>query len=173
MTLTRADREWIETEARSAGFDLAGVAPVPASDSNAAVEADRRFSEWVESGRCGEMEWLMRRDAEGRLLRGDLRRALPWARSVVVCAQNYNTIAPRSIDPAKNGAGWIARYAWSGEGAGVHEGVPAASDYHTLLLPKLKRVEEQVRQRFGPAVELRSYVDTGPVVERGYGGNRL
>jgi epoxyqueuosine reductase len=170
MAMTRTDREWVEERARAAGFDLAGVAAVP----EAASEAEsRRFAEWIEAGRAGEMDWLKRRDAAGELIRGDLRRAMPWARSVIVCAMNYNAEAPRSIDPAPAGSGWIARYAWSGgaketaEAAGV-AGVVKGSDYHDVLLPKLRAIEAELRERFGEGCETRCYVDTGPVVEREY-----
>lgn len=162
--LTRADREGIEQKAVATGFDLAGVAAVPASDSEQAEREDGRYTEWIAEGRAGEMEYLKRVDEQGRLLRGDLRRAMPWARSVVVCAYDYGDHgeeATRSIDPAEAGAGWIARYAWSGKQDG------AGSDYHDVLLTRLRAVEAEVRQRF-PGCETRCYVDTGPIVERGY-----
>src|SRR5471030_614017 len=114
MKLNQAEREWIENYARTEGFALCGVASVPEAESAEAVEAEQRFAEWVQAGRAGEMEYLKRADEEGEFLRGGLRRAIPWARSVVVCAVNYNTEAPRSIDPAASDEGWIARYAWSG-----------------------------------------------------------
>lgn len=176
MMLSRPDREWIETRARQSGFALAGVAAVPHPDSDRGQVTDQRFAAWIDAGYSGEMEWLQRRDAEGKLVRGDLRRALPWARSVVVCAVNYNTRAPQSTDPAEPNRGWIARYAWSGEGAEVHHassGEPGqeatqAADYHDLLLPKLQGLEAELHERFGPELQTRSYVDTGPVVERGF-----
>jgi len=161
--LRHADREWVEARAVAAGFDLAGIADVPGAESVDASENDRRFTAWVAAGRAGEMEYLKRADEAGGLLRGDLRRAMPWARSVIVCALNYNVEAPRSIDPAPATAGWIARYAWSGR-----EAAEGGSDYHDVLLPKLRVVEDELKQRFGEGCETRCYVDTGPVLERGY-----
>ncbi len=154
------------------------------------------------AGCAGEMEYLKRVDEHGGLVRGSLRRAMPWARSVIVFAVNYNADGPRSIDPAEAGAGWIARYAWSGdsglegdvEGGAQHEGGTRASDYHDVLLLRLKVVERELRERVGASsnggnggnttntrntrntgnggdggdVETRCYVDTGPVVERSY-----
>ena len=98
---------------------------------------------------------------------------MPWARSVLVCGVNYNAEAPRSIDPAPAGAGWIARYAWSGQGGaamgpGDAEGFAAGSDYHEELLPRLKTLAKRMEQRFGPECVTRAYVDTGPILERGY-----
>jgi len=162
MTFTRELREWVEERARAAGFDLAGVAGVPESDTEAAEEARRRFAEWIAAGHSGEMEWLKRADDSGEMLRGDLRRAMPWARSVVVCAVNYNADAPRSIDAAEKDAGWIARYAWSGREDGK------GADYHDVLLPRLRQVEAELKERFGEQCQTRCYVDTGPIVEREY-----
>ena len=169
MVLTRTDREWVEQTARAAGFELAGLAPVPDAESEPARSEARRFAAWVESGAAGEMEWLKRRDADGEFVRGDVRRSMPWARSVLVCAVNYNVDAPRSTDPAPADSGWIARYAWSGRGGA--EMAPteyAGSDYHEELLPRLQDVARRLRLRFGPACETRAYVDTGPILERGY-----
>jgi epoxyqueuosine reductase len=172
MVIGRTDREWIEQLVRQNGFDLAGIAFVPAEGTDANVESNNRFAEWVASGRAGEMEWLKRLDAAGELIRGDLHRSMPWARSVVVCAINYNPDAPRSIDEAPSGTGWIARYAWSGRSAGVSPGRPGddrrGSDYHDVLLAKLRLIEQSLHGHFGPDLQARCYVDTGPIVERDY-----
>ena len=100
---------------RDAGFSAAGIAAVPEPGSAEDFAELRLVEPWIEDGRAGEMEYLKRRDESGRLLRSSLRIALPWARSVIVCAANYNSSAPKSIDPASPEQGWIARYAWSGE----------------------------------------------------------
>ncbi len=132
---------------------------MPDGESAEAAEAEKRFAEWVEAGRAGEMEYLKRADEAGEFLRGGLRRAIPWAKSVIVCAVNYNAEAPRSIDPAPEDAGWIARYAWSGKAG-------KGSDYHDVLLENLHAVEAEIHARFEG--ETRCYVDTGPIVERDY-----
>jgi len=151
--------------AKDAGFPAAGIAAVPEPGS-AEDFAELRFVEsWIEDGRAGEMEYLKRRDESGRLLRSSLRIALPWARSVIVCAANYHSSAPKSIDPASPDRGWIARYAWSGEPAS--DGSVRPSDYHKVLLKRLKAMEAKLREELG-AFASRCYVDTGPVVERIY-----
>jgi epoxyqueuosine reductase len=167
MVLTRADREWIEQRARGVGFDLAGIAGVPEPASADAEEDDRRYAEWIDAGRAGEMEYLKRADEAGEYLRGDLRRSMPWARSVVVCAVNYNADAPLSIEPADRKAGWIARYAWSGREDSSGDS-SKGSDYHDVLLLRLRSLETELKQRFGDECATRCYVDTGPLVERGY-----
>ncbi len=184
MALALEDRRWIEERAGAVGFDLAGVAGIPGPVSVEASQADARFADWVAAGYAGEMEYLKREvDSGGKesggLVRGDVRRSMPWARSVVVCAVNYesaipncNDGAPLSIDPAAPDTGWIARYAWSGREHSSSTGERAGSDYHDVLLTKLRGVEAELRQRFGAAgsadLQTRCYVDTGPLLERGY-----
>ena len=164
MAIGHTDREWIEQQVRQTGFDLAGVAAVPSEGTAANVESSSRFATWIASGHAGEMEWLKRVDTAGELIRGDLRRSMPWARSVVVCAINYNPDAPRSIYNAPSGAGWIARYAWSSR----HDDNSRGGDYHDVLLAKLRTIEQTLRERFGADLQTRCYVDTGPIVEREY-----
>ncbi|MFZ0798904.1 MAG: tRNA epoxyqueuosine(34) reductase QueG [Terriglobales bacterium] len=173
--------------ARDAGFDLCGIARV------------RDFGElhvfpiWIADGKHGEMTYMEARDDAGELKRASLARVAPWARSVIVCAINYNTAHPYST-PAETqteaaSRGWISRYAWSRE------------DYHQAVLRRLKQVEDKLRGLIvasgepgvparppqcwtgatplapptgnGPLVtsnslQLRSYVDTGPLIERVY-----
>jgi len=152
----------VEQSARAAGFDAAGVAGVRDEEDPDAAREAARFAAWVESGRAGDMEYLKRRDQQGTLVRSGLRTALPWARSVVVCALNYNGGGPLSVDPAASGAGWIARYAWSGRT--LEDGIQRASDYHDELLLRLRRIEAELLAH--TACTMRCYVDTGPLVER-------
>jgi epoxyqueuosine reductase len=157
-------RSWLEQSARAAGFDAVGVASVRDTDAPQAVHEAARFAAWVESGGAGEMEYLKRRDEAGTLDRSGLRVAMPWARSVIVCVLNYNAGHPTSLDPAPSGAGWIARYAWSGRT--VEDGTQVATDYHNEMLGRLRKIEGEL---LGQAdCTTRCYVDTGPVLERGY-----
>jgi epoxyqueuosine reductase len=142
--------------AQDAGFSTAGIAPVPLPEET----AEPYFEGWIERGYAGEMEYLKRRDQENRLLRSSLRVAVPWARSVIVCAANYNADAPKSTDPSSPESAWIARYALTG-----YQTRP--SDYHDVLLARLKNLEQSLQQALGP-FESRCYVDTGPLVERAY-----
>jgi epoxyqueuosine reductase len=155
---------WMQEQAVQAGFDAAGVAAVagPADDVEQ-LDAER-FAAWVDAGRAGEMEYLKRRDDQGVLLRSGVQVAMPWARSVIVCALNYNSLAPISIDEAESGAGWIARYAWSGKTRDTDSVELSPTDYHDELLSRLRVVEKALRGRYD--CETRCYVDTGPLVER-------
>lgn len=155
-------RNWLDQAAREAGFDAAGVAAVRDAGDPVAAQEAARFAGWVDAGRAGEMEYLKRRDEAGTLLRSGLQVAMPWARSVVVCALNYNADAPKSLDAAEPGTGWIARYAWSGRKG--EDGATIPTDYHDELLGRLRRIETELLAQTGCTT--RSYVDTGPLVER-------
>jgi epoxyqueuosine reductase len=141
--------ELIKRAALTAGFDLAGIAPI--SDF---PDLDR-FPEWIAAGRAGEMKYMEARDEAGILKRASPKSTFPWARSVIVCAINYNTAQPYSTEIHDSKRGWIARYAWSKE------------DYHDAVLRRLRAVEANLRDAC-KGVETRCYVDTGPVVERVY-----
>src|SRR6202166_2159439 len=138
--------------ARNAGFDLCGIAPIR---DFAELQV---FPAWIADGKHGEMKYMEARDDAGELKRASLARVAPWARSVVVCAINYNTDHPYSTQVHDPSRGWISRYAWSRE------------DYHEAVLCRLKQVEAALRQAVPaeqqPALTTRSYVDTGPIVER-------
>ena len=169
--LDAAVQEQIVALAREAGFSKAGMAPIPPpgepADHPELSHLEPYFESWVERGYAGEMEYLKRRDQDNRLLRSSLRVAVPWARSVIVCAANYNADAPKSIDPASAESAWIARYAWTGYQPGHDESPRQPSDYHDVLLARLKKLDQRLQQLLGP-FESRCYVDTGPLVERVY-----
>ncbi len=138
--------------AREAGFDFAGVAGVSDTPEH------RFFPGWLAAGRGGEMQYLEGRNQAGELKRASLANAAPWARSVVVCALNYNTDQPYSTHAGAPGQGWISRYAWS------------QHDYHDVVLQKLRAVEARLLELCAQhAIETPRtwcYVDTGPVIER-------
>jgi epoxyqueuosine reductase len=132
---------------RAVGFDHCGVAPAQEFPELAHLE------EWLARGYAGDMHYL--RDARRR----SLSHVVQGARSVIVCALNYNTSLPNSIAApgeiaAQNGPrGWIARYAWG-------------DDYHSVLGGKLDALVEMLHKEFPEPFEARAYVDTGPVIER-------
>jgi epoxyqueuosine reductase len=142
----RADTVWIVDQAKSLGFELAGV-----------VRAEKfpelaRTPEWLARGYAGEMKYL----ADPR--RSDPQMAMPGIRSVIVGLLNYNTERPFSTDPQlpideHKPSGWISRYAWG-------------DDYHDVLRERLDALLGSLRGRFTEEFEARAYVDTGPVQER-------
>jgi epoxyqueuosine reductase len=145
----------VKRAATDAGFDLCGIAP--ATDASEL----EYFPAWIADGHAGEMKYLEARDDQGELKRTSLARVAPWARSVIVCAINYNTEHPYSTQVSDPSRGWISRYAWSRE------------DYHDAALRRLKQVEAALQQEpwsggrpRPPNLTTRCYVDTGPIVER-------
>jgi epoxyqueuosine reductase len=139
--------------ARDAGFDLCGIAPL---GDFAELHV---FPVWIADGKHGEMKYMEGRDECGELKRASLARVAPWARSVIVCAINYNTAHPYSNQAQVEDAsrGWISRYAWSRE------------DYHNAVLRRLRQVEDKLPALAATSsLYLRSYVDTGPLIERVY-----
>jgi len=134
------------------GFDLAGIAGV------ADTAEHGFFPTWMSAGRAGEMKYLDARNEAGELKRASLANAAPWARSVLVCALNYNTDPPYSTHAATASQGAISRYAWS------------QRDYHDVLLERLRAMEARFLALCGEqelaAPRTWCYVDTGPVIER-------
>jgi epoxyqueuosine reductase len=143
----------VATHACAEGFDLSGVAP--AGDF---AELDY-FPRWIDAGRAGEMTYLAARADDQRLKRSSLAVAAPWARSVVVCALNYNTAQPYSTDPAPPDRGWISRYAW-------FKNDVQNTDYHDAVLRRLRTLESKLHAEWPHEFRSWSYVDTGPVIER-------
>jgi len=146
--MTRAERTGkVISISRELGFDLCGVAAAEQFPELANLE------EWLAQGYAGEMRYLhdARRQSPKLVVQG--------ARSVIVCALNYNTSLPFSTEVpheiASQGGpqGWIARYAWG-------------DDYHDVLGEKLDALVDALRKEFPEPFEARAYVDTGPVVER-------
>lgn len=148
-------RQAIKDRATRAGFELDGIAPVREQDF-AELGA---FSEWIEAGHAGEMKYMEKRTESGALRRASLANVAPWARSVIVCAMNYNTDHVYSSNVHDPRRGWISRYAWG------------AMDYHDALMPRLRELEAALHELASEEnlqIETRSYVDTGPLLERVY-----
>jgi epoxyqueuosine reductase len=129
----------VREKAKSLGFQLVGVAPLgPFPES-------MFYPEWLKRGYAGEMRYLERQTPS----RMRLESLLPGAKSVVVCAMNYNTDFPLThFDRLR---AWISRYAWG-------------SDYHEYVSAKLKALGAWMEDN--GLGRTRTYVDTGPVPER-------
>jgi epoxyqueuosine reductase len=99
-----------------------------------------RFSRWLERGFAGEMTYL----ARGADKRRDSSLPFPGARSAVVVALDYG---------GKQPAGPIARYA-------------RGDDYHDVMVARLQALHVWLERELGRRVPGKSYVDTGPILER-------
>lgn len=131
----------IKEKARALGFDLVGVSPLGPFPE--AVF----YPKWLDSGYAGEMRYLERQ----RATKLDPRSILPGAKSVIVCAMNYNTAHRGTrFDRFR---GWVSRYAWG-------------EDYHGTVRKKLLELAAWIEQV--SANKTKTYVDTGPLLERVY-----
>jgi epoxyqueuosine reductase len=157
-------RERTRALALESGFAEAGLVALPHAQE---MRDAGRFEAWVRAGRAGTMRYLERSAENGEPVRARVGAVFPWARSALVCFAGYDSAQPRSTAAADAGAGagagWIARYAWSSRTNERGERRP--SDYHKVLLKRLKALEARLRADLGE-FEARAYVDTGPVVER-------
>jgi epoxyqueuosine reductase len=129
----------IKAQAGLLGFTLSGVAPV------APTPEGLFYASWLERGYAGQMRYLETQKAA----RMDPGKLLEGARSVVVCAVNYNTSHPYTrVDRLR---AWVSRYAWG-------------RDYHDTLKARLAELARWIEAN--SRCRTRAYVDTGPVNER-------
>ncbi len=140
----------IKEKGRALGFDLVGVAPLGPFPE--AVF----YPKWLESGYGGEMQYL-ERQKDAKL---EPASVLAGARSVIVCAMNYNTAHPRTAFDRLRA--WVSRYAWG-------------ADYHDAVREKLQELARWIEEPSpgsGPSIsnsrKTKAYVDTGPLLERVY-----
>src|SRR5436305_13857225 len=89
----------VKEKSRALGFELTGIAPIgPFPESIF-------YPKWLESGYAGEMQYLDRQKAAKMAPES----ILPNARTVIVCAMNYNTAPPRTAYDRLRA--WVSGYA--------------------------------------------------------------
>jgi epoxyqueuosine reductase len=98
------------------------------------------YDAWLANGYAGEMAYLER----GAEKRRDSTRPVPGAVSALVIAVNYGGAQPD---------GPVARYA-------------RGDDYHDVLVPMLRGVQDWASAELGFDVLGKAYTDTGPILER-------
>jgi len=145
MTESKDIREKLAKIRRTAlelGFEGFGVAP---SD---VAKAGEWFQQWLAQNFDGEMHYMKRGEAK----RLDLDLVLPGVKSVLCLSTSYFT-TPRTLaflgEPE---SGDISNYAWN-------------LDYHDLIQPRLRQLEALLAEEF-PGCRTKSYVDTGPILEK-------
>lgn len=161
----------IKQEALALGFDAVGISRVDDDGSKCDVQGSRltanpesqtsnfeprtsltgllqtRLREWLRRGYQGAMGWMERDPTR----RANPQEVLPGCRSIVSVGINYYTDHRADERP---GHGRIARYAWGG-------------DYHAVLQARLEQLEHRIKA-LAPGTVTRSYVDTGPVMEKAW-----
>jgi len=136
----------IKEEAQRLGFPLAGISPVGPPPH------EESFAQWLRRGLGGELGYLKRSEE----LRRDPTKLIPWAASVVSVGMNYYTPLPRPAG-LEGTRGWISRYAWG-------------DDYHDLMKERLESLLTKIREIHPGPVEGKTFVDSGPVLERDLAG---
>ena len=132
----------LRKKAKELGFDLVGAIPVSRSKT---IDV---YNSWLKKGYAGSMGYL-ERHAE---LKEDPRRLLPETMSLFALGFNYNTVDPSSQTQNPE-IGCISRYAWG-------------DDYHQLIRSKLSKLENYLCNELNAGMLSRSFVDSGPVLER-------
>ena len=138
------DTNRVVEEARAVGFQEAGV--VARAESGHVGHLER----WLAADLHGEMGYLATLGALER--RADMRRTFPGFASAVVVAHSYADDEPSSSpdDPSR---AIVARYA-------------RGRDYHGVIGGRLDTLAHRLEDLAGRPVRCRSYVDTGPLMER-------
>jgi len=155
--------EAIKAEAQALGFDAVGISLVadscppsavpPQQDSHSIPTAPlsthllARLTEWIRRGYQGTMTWMTRDPAR----RSNPQLVLPGCRSLISVGINYYTNNRADEQP---GMGRIARYAWG-------------KDYHEVMSQRLTQLEAKIAA-LAPDAVTRTYVDTGPIMEKAW-----
>ena len=138
----RRNLERIRHRALELGFDGFGVAPPDVGESG------EWFQQWLAQNYDGEMAYIKRGEAK----RLDLDLVLPGVKSVICLMTNYFT-TPRTLEFLEEPeTGDISNYALN-------------LDYHDLIQPRLRELEACLAEVF-PGCQTKSYVDTGPILEK-------
>jgi epoxyqueuosine reductase len=132
----------IEQTATDLGFDGFGIA---GPDTPKATD---RYKRWLAKEYEGSMGYMSRWVDK----RSDLNNVLAGIQSVICLRTNYLPQEKdlRFLDDSDNGD--ISLYALN-------------EDYHDVLLPRLKQLEDKIHREF-PDCQTKVYVDTGPVLEK-------
>ena len=126
-----------------AGFDLIGISPASLPELH-----EKAITQWVDQGFAGSMGYMVR---DGKK-RAHPEESLPGARSVISLALNYyHPEDPKPSTPS----GKIAKYAYG-------------MDYHKTIEKKLKALSNFIKTEAGPETAIKSYVDTGPILEKAF-----
>lgn len=106
-----------------------------------------RLNHWLSSGYNAGMKYMERNSEKRR----DIKNILPDAKSVVSLAVNYFT---KDFHKEEEGFGKVSRYAWG-------------KDYHLIIWDMLEQLEDELK-KIDSGFECKSYVDTGPVMDKAW-----
>ena len=135
-------RSELTRRAHDEGFEALAIARAGRLDRDG-----DRLEDWLGQTRHAGMSWMARDPAK----RSDPSQLLPGCRSVVVLAMNYWPGEERARTPSSRAK--VALYA-------------RGRDYHRVVGRKLRRLAGWLEEASGEAARI--FVDTGPVLERGW-----
>ncbi len=133
-------KEMVTAKAKEIGFDLVGFSEAAILMENTAI-----LKNWLNSGYNAGMEY-MERNIEKR---ENVKNIFPNAQSVISLGLNYYT---SNIHTNKKSFGKISRYGWG-------------TDYHFIIWEMLDKLIVEL-QKIDSTFEAKSYVDTGPVMDK-------
>ncbi|MCF8414175.1 MAG: tRNA epoxyqueuosine(34) reductase QueG [Melioribacteraceae bacterium] len=139
MALTNND---VMNAASRLGFDLVGF-----SKAEKLEKQTNDLTAWLKKNYHAGMKYMERNIDK----RNDVSNILDGAKSVISLALNYYYPSQNSIS---DGKGKVSRYAWG-------------KDYHFVLWDKLDLLEKELKQ-LDPNFECKSYVDTGPLMDKAW-----
>ncbi|MBQ3387934.1 MAG: tRNA epoxyqueuosine(34) reductase QueG [Thermoguttaceae bacterium] len=143
-----ASIDFTDLKQRALEFGLDDLGIVPATES----KTWPIYSDWVDSGQAGEMQWLAkRRDA-----RRHPDSVLPGVKTLLAAALSLARIRKTETRPVpeekERPHGTVNPYA-------------VCTDYHTLLRRGLRELSQVLAPRF-PDAKFRVAVDTAPLLEK-------
>ncbi len=141
--------ERIKKWGRELGFQQVGITGIDLAEDEA------RLLAWLEQGRMGEMDYLVRHGVK----RARPAELMPGTLRVVSARMDYlpetqDHLQERLEEPA---TAFISRYA-------------LGRDYHKLMRTRLQRLAERITAEIGPFGH-RAFVDSAPVLEKALAQN--
>jgi epoxyqueuosine reductase len=135
-------REKIKQLAKNAGFDLVGF-----SKAEELSRETENLKDWLDKGYQAGMSYMERNFDK----RKNVKEIIPDAETIISLGVNYYTKEKYEDKP---NTGKVSRYAWG-------------KDYHIIIWDKLEKLIDRLKE-IDPAVEAKSYVDTGPVMDKAW-----
>ncbi len=129
-------------KAKELGFDLVGFTEYKTLDEEVAL-----LETWLNNKYNAGMAYMERNIDK----RKDVKKILESTKSIISLGMNY--YVNEEYDVGKN-IGKVSRYAWG-------------RDYHFTIWEKLDELSEFLK-KVNPKVELKTYVDTGPIMDKAW-----
>lgn len=136
----------IKNEAKRLGFIAVGIAPVIPHPHY------QTYLDWIDADHHASMNYLSRPDVLAK--RENPQKILENCQRIICLAMPYQP-PHADFDQQHEGMGRISAYA-------------RTIDYHHIIWDKLAELEQFIREQNKEDLPLKSYVDTGPLLERSY-----